>query len=383
MVVHVLRVRSEAVRWSRVDVRERLVTPPSPCRRSPCRRRARRGWACRPRARRRTACVWKGGRGVSGAFFEPLCQNTSRRWLASKTSTWCSTRGSRAVLDALGPRTYLTTTLCSDLVTTSPSKVTRPCLRSALASERLHTPCLWRCGRAAFEHFGFGILTDERGRTDVGFALGVPGEDFVHAVGLVHGRASGPVRHEHPPLLHALVLLRSDDDPLVVLLPQLLLRERRHHRGIKRRGLGTRLFEACRIARGARGRERSGSGSSRSSGTRRGCKCAGQGMERRAVCERRSRVATLIRMSRGTAVGFGASGFPASTRPITRATVTNPDRRSVFLRRAPNRKTETKLDRRNERAKNKKNPEAVGDRDEIMRAGRRVRIYPDYCRRRG
>ena len=148
----------------------------------------------------------------------------------------------------------------------------------------------------------------------------------------------------------------------------------------KSRGPGTRPFAACRVARGARGRERSGSGSSRSSGTRRGCKCAGQGMERRAVCERRSRVATLIRMSSGTAVGFGASGFPASSRPITRATVTNPDRRSVFLRRAPNRKTETKLDRRNERAK--KIPR-VSDRDEIMRAGRRVRIYPDYCRRRG
>ena len=200
-------------------------------------------------------------------------------------------RGGRAVR-ALGPRTYLTTTLCSDLVTTSPSKVTRPCLRSALASERLHTPCLWRCGRAAFEHFGFGILTDERGRTDVGFALGVPGEDFVHAVGLVHGRASGPVRHEHPPLLHALVLLRSDDDPLVVLLPQLLLRERRHHRGIKRRGLGTRLFEACRIARGARGREKSGSCSGDSSKTRRGCVCGSRRWRARLSVERRSRGAT-------------------------------------------------------------------------------------------
>ena len=82
----------------------------------------------------------------------------------------------------------------------------------------------------AFEFFGFGILTEERGRMDVGFARGVPGEDLVHAVGLVHGWALGLVRHEHPPLLHALVLLHPDDDPLVVLLPQLFLRER-HHRG--------------------------------------------------------------------------------------------------------------------------------------------------------
>ena len=70
---------------------------------------------------------------------------------------------------------------------------------------------------------------------DVGFALGVPGEDLVHAVGLVHGFALALVRHDHPPLLHALVLLHPDDDPLVVLLPQLFLRER-HHRCDKCRG---------------------------------------------------------------------------------------------------------------------------------------------------
>lgn len=85
--------------------------------------------------------------------------------------------------------------------------------------------------------FGFRIMKRRtRGDGRRRFrARGVPGEDLVHAVGLVHGWALVLIRHEHPPLFHALVLLQPDDDPLVVLLPQLFLRER-HHRCDKSRG---------------------------------------------------------------------------------------------------------------------------------------------------